>query len=554
MKIGYNKKTKQYVAKIPLLERRQAILLEKYRWKRVGQKEGITYFTTTDIHKILELEEHCVGSAKRRITDYKNKTNYAIQDSLKEDTDYRAPTPEGLDLFPFQHAGVEYALDRKHVLIADPCGLGKTVQAIAVSNLIQNRNRRLIICPASLKRNWSKEFQKWDTNDLTVGEVYSKNWVDTDVVIINPDILTNHIDNLKSCVWELVIMDESQMFTNFEAMRTELALGEDTIIAKKHVALSATPLRCRPRELWPICKKFDPEGLGRDEEEFYLRYCSAYYDGFGMNNLGSSNADELQQKMRSTFMVRRPKAVLKLPPKTSQIITLPSNGLENKIKAETEAFNEYKMAYLETIGMTTELYPMNDEDALIPEPLTEDINYNQQVEALSKPEITHTLYTLSTARKELAIAKSSMVIEFTKNIIKSRGKTILFCHHKEVATRLKEAFPDAGLITGDIKVKDRQEVVEKFQTDDSMDLIIGTIGAMGEGHTLTASNTVIFAELGSTPAQMTQAEDRPWRFGQENEVWIYHLVVDNSEDSRVVLSLTRNQRVVDNTLDSPEYI
>ena len=61
-------------------------------------------------------------------------------------------------------------------------------------------------------------------------------------------------------------------------------------------------------------------------------------------------------------------------------------------------------------------------------------------------------------------------------------------------------------------------------------MAILSITAASTGLTLTAADTVIFAELYWTPATMLQAEDRAHRVGQKNCVNIHYLIGKNTLD------------------------
>lgn len=57
-------------------------------------------------------------------------------------------------LFPFQRAGVAYALKQKRVIIGDEMGLGKTPQGIAVAvQAHAERLKTLVVVPPSLRVN-----------------------------------------------------------------------------------------------------------------------------------------------------------------------------------------------------------------------------------------------------------------------------------------------------------------------------------------------------------------------------------------------------------------
>lgn len=111
-------------------------------------------------------------------------------------------------------------------------------------------------------------------------------------------------------------------------------------------------------------------------------------------------------------------------------------------------------------------------------------------------------------------------------------------------------YPCAVALTGEVSSnKDRQAAVDRFQTDPKVKLFIGSIGAAGVGHTLTASSTVIFAELDWVPANISQAEDRCHRIGQHDQVLVQHLVLDGSLDARMATILVEKQDIADKALD-----
>jgi hypothetical protein len=98
----------------------------------------------------------------------------------------------------------------------------------------------------------------------------------------------------------------------------------------------------------------------------------------------------------------------------------------------------------------------------------------------------------------------------------------------------------------------RNEAVERFQNDTDIQYFIGSIQAAGVGLTLTASSHVVFSELDWVPGNVTQAEDRLHRLGQQNSVLVQHLVFDESIDARMAKTLVRKQTVIDATLDDPD--
>ena len=448
------------------------------------------------------------------VTRYRDN-DQAIADSQATDADIDIPVPAGLSYLPYQKAGIAYAIKRSSTLIGDEMGLGKTIQAIGVINATAPKTV-LVVCPASLKINWKNEMTKWLVADRDIqivnggGEQIPAN---PDVIIINYDVLSKHKDAINARTWDLVIMDEAHYIKNNTAARTKVAVG---IKANRKVVLTGTPITNRPIELQPIAGYLDPVTFG-NYFKFGVRYAGAHQINIGRKTVwdfnGSSNLDELQRVLRQSFMIRRKKdEVLKeLPEKVRQIIVLPNSDYSDQIKKEFETLAD-----------------------AVDETSSEDIEFEQ----------------MSGVRHETALAKVNDVVTHVAAI---DHQVVVMAHHKDVVDGIKAGLEAAGksvvTLTGDCNQAHRQNAVETFQAG-SADVFIGTIGAAGVGITLTSASHVVFAELDWVPGNMSQAEDRCHRIGQDSSVLVQHLVVDGSIDARLAQVLVGKQRVLDKALDN----
>lgn len=308
-------------------------------------------------------------------------------------TMFRPPVPEGLhprtgkpfEPFPYQCAGVEYVLQRKDTLIADQPGLGKSVVAVLAYNSDANIKRVLIVCPASLKEHWRREFNLWKTRQASVGiaetkyrekfqdgfykngeprfrtVVHDEWWPNTDVVIINYEQLGKFAKQINEQVWELLVADEAHALKTEDSGRTLFILGGSrlelvekgkkkkkrvwyrAIEASRRLFLTGTPMMNRPIELWPIAHAFDPDGLGKDKIDFGYRFCEGHFDPsrgkFGSYVFdGASNLTELGMKLRGSFMIRRLKkdVLPELPHKFRQVVILDSPEIREVVAREDE--------------------------------------------------------------------------------------------------------------------------------------------------------------------------------------------------------------------------
>lgn len=576
-----------------------------WTWNKV--RKG---WETPDVEKVRPLYKHAVGAAKEHLDNAENIRLAAVEASWAEDTSTEFPSPEGLTYMPFQKAGIEYAIKRDKTLIADPPGLGKTIQAIGVHNTLDTK-RILIVCPASLKVNWKREWEKWDVHHLTVGiaqsvvkrePVFEANgermrdhdgkpvtkvwtehvWPATDVVVVNYDMLEAFDDSIKKVDWDILICDEAHLLKSKKAIRSMCIFGGSAkarrkngvvvkpskeyvpITAARTLYLTGTPVLSRPLDIWNLIRSCDPKGLGKKKEDFEFRYCGAYYIGDYLDTSGSSNEEELGRLMRERFMVRRDKkSVLKdLPDKTREMIMLPQDGLEAPVKREQTRIEKALSAYETVLGLED-----NDNDfryikaieglsEKLAEALagqnSEEPNWDRAVRSLDGPD--QILFTeISEAREEVALAKIGMVVDHVNKLFEAEEPVILFAYHKSVVAALQERLEKmgmrVGIITGSVSPNKRQKVVDDFQ-DGLYDVILGNIMAMGTGFTLTRASIVVFAELDWVPAQIEQAEDRAWRHGQLNAVLIQHLVVDGSIEARMAEALLDKMGVIRATLDN----
>ena len=278
--------------------------------------------------------------------------------------------------------------------------------------------------------------------------------------------------------------------------------------------MTGTPILNRPRELWPLLHAIDPDGIGKNFMGYHRRYCGAEKTRYGWNFDGATNLPELSDNLRSSIMVRRLKAdvLTELPAKRRQLIELPQGDvLGDIIVAEKEAFEAI---------------------------------WDLKASAAKFTEISE---------KRLAVSRAKLpqVIEHVASLLESLDKIIVFAHHGEIVDALDEAFASRAVaVSGTTPPADRQALVDRFQTDPHCNVFIGTILAAGVGLTLTAAQTVIFAEFDWRPGMMEQAEDRARRIGQTGSVLIRYLVFDGSIDAKMAQTFVAKKDVADAALDS----
>jgi len=451
-------------------------------------------------------------------------------------SDFAPVVPSGEELMPFQRAGVERLTKRRANLLADDMGLGKTAQAVAYANMI-HPSFVLVICPASLKINWLREWRRWTTLSHEAKIASSTNFPNSPVVIINYDIVARNIEEITSRPWDLLILDECHMLKNLKAQRTKAIFGhrgKRGIWAPYKLALTGTPIVNRPIELFSTLRYLDPLGWP-SQFDYARRYCAAKRTRFGWDMSGSSRMDELQNRLRSTVMTRRTKdeVLPQLPDKVRQVLEFDADrGVKTALKKE----QDWLSAALTQLG------------AKDPENLTAE-EYREVVQ-LMKGGLRVAFEEMATVRREMAESKIPMIIEHLHDVLDADKKVVVFCHHIEVAKQLSEEFGKVAVtLTGSTLPPARQRAVDSFQNDPKVRLFIGNIRAAGVGLTLTAASHVVFAEMDWTPGNMTQAEDRCHRIGQKDSVLIQYLVLTGSLDAAMAKTLVSKSRVIERAVD-----
>lgn len=286
--------------------------------------------------------------------------------------------------------------------------------------------------------------------------------------------------------------------------------------------LSGTPMVNRPRELWPVIKLLKPK-LYRSFRQFADLHCKPRMTPWGWNFDGAANLDLLHKTLMKNLMVRRLKedVLLDLPPKQRFIVPL-----------EIEDRDQYNKAVNDFIVWLSSIDVSRGKRAA------------KAVELVKKNEI----------KRLVARLKLKSVMGWVDNFLEgSDQKLLLFAIHKSIVKELQSRYAKHCIvIDGDIPPKQRLAQVDAFQSQKKNRILIGNIQAAGVGLNATAASKVAFAELGWTPGEMNQCEDRSHRHGQTESVQSYYLVARDTMEEKLCELLDTKQKYSDETLDGIE--
>ena len=126
--------------------------------------------------------------------------------------------------------------------------------------------------------------------------------------------------------------------------------------------------------------------------------------------------------------------------------------------------------------------------------------------------------------------------ELVEDAVANGKKVVIFSNWTQMTDVVQERLSKkyrGVVITGDTKDAERMMNVNEFQHDDRCKYIVGTIGAMGTGLTLTAGTVEIFLDEPWNRALLDQAVDRCHRVGTKENITIYTLMCKNTIDERI---------------------
>jgi SWI/SNF-related matrix-associated actin-dependent regulator of chromatin subfamily A-like protein 1 len=449
----------------------------------------------------------------------------------------------GGEPYPFQKAGIAYLAEAERALLGDEPGVGKTIQALGVLQYLE-AFPALIVVPASLKLNWEREANKWIPGKKILviqGRDNGYDYANYDLVIINYDVIKAHQESLMEVEFKAIICDESHYCKNPKSLRSK-AVKKIAAEIKYRFLLTGTPVVNRPIELahqLDIINRLDDLG---GFFPFAKRYCEAYKSRFGWDFSGAAHLDELHEKMRASFYIRRTKdQVLKeLPSKTHAVIPV-----------EITNRREYEKAKEDTILWLGEQAEQDKEFlasiAHMPKDDQREAKWARRQEAEYKAAQAEVLVRINALRKLAMQGKLKSVIDWTRDFLESDEKLIIFAHHIEAQDAMLEEFPGTRIQSKDDS-ETRQANVDRFQDGDSQ-TIVCSLKAAGVGLTLTASSNVLFVEQGWTPADMDQATDRTHRIGQDSAVTAWHLLAKDTIDEDMYELIEKKRQVVDAVTD-----
>ncbi len=408
------------------------------------------------------------------------------------------------NLYPFQRSGVQFLTTVKQALIADEMGSGKTVQLIRALDR-QDAYPALIICPNTMKFTWQREFAVWAPDVKTIvidgGAVGRRKQIDQignekefQVGIINWESLRLHtrlapfgsirlsdkekeLKELNGIPWAAVVADEAHRAKEPKSKQTR-ALWAVSRNAQIRYAATGTPIANQPAELWSIMNFVAPLDFAA-KSKFVDRYCMLSWNTFGgMDIVG------IKPEMRDEFaaildprMIRRLKSVVlpHLPPKVYVQRDAPMTAKQKKVYKQMTDQMLAELKGGDVVAATNGLVRMTR--------LSQFASAFAEVDEEGKVKLAEPSNKLTALMEILDEAEGEQVVVFAE----SRQLIEL------AAIKLDKAKISFGEIHGNVPPEVRQLNIDAFQAGDLRVMLV-TMGAGGEGITLTAARIAVFLQ------------------------------------------------------------
>lgn len=405
-----------------------------------------------------------------------------------------------LKLRDYQREDVEFL--KKHnlrALIASAPGTGKT--ATAIKAIVETEGARpvLVVCPASVVRNWGREIKAWSpsssvllVDDMTTpiprlraGDLF---------VICSWSLLDGRVEEFSQVPFRTIVADEVHYAKSTETLRHQ-ALA-DLVPGVRHVLLlSGTPLVNRREEL-EVLHTF----LGEGEPPMLRRVLEDV-------------APDVPPKSRAYLNIR-----------------LPEKWAKEYEKADSDFANWLAVEKAKQLGLGAS---------------EEDVERILANEALVK---------IGYLRRIAGEGKVAAAVDWICRAVRVGEPVVVFLEHQAVLERLARGLTKNKVkhvvLDGNATAKQRQEAVDAFQRYE-IPVFIGTRAAK-EGITLTAARHLLFVERFWTSADEEQAEDRIRRIGQRSPTTVWFLHALDTVDDRVDEIVKTKRKVVREAIGSPD--
>ncbi|KAK3608200.1 hypothetical protein CHS0354_039216 [Potamilus streckersoni] len=516
---------------------------------------------------------------ERRIQILKERGEVSESESDEEfDGGLRVPGKIWSKLFNYQKTCVKWLweLDAQEAggIIGDEMGLGKTIEmisflaALRYSKLRDRTSSRtglgasIVICPATVMHQWVKEFLLWwptfrvailhSSGSYTGAEaelvksiIKSRGILITSysTLVLNQDCILPHN-------WHYVILDEGHKIRNPDV---QVTLCCKQFRTPHRIILSGSPIQNNLKELWSLFDFVFPGKLGT-LPDFMQHFAVPIVQGGYAN--ASAVAVQTAYKcacvLRDTinpYLLRRMKADVKidLPSKSEQVLfcrlTAEQKDVYQQYLDSRECQSILSGKFMVFAGLITLRKICNHPDLSTGGPrvyVGDDIGDDKTLqygyyERSGKMIVVKALLRLwkQQEHKVLLFSQSRQMLDILENFVKDEGYSY-------------------SRMDGTTPISARQPIIDRYNKDSNIYLLLLTTRVGGLGVNLTGANRIIIFDPDWNPSTDTQARERAWRIGQNRHVTIYRLITTGTIEEKIYHRQIFKQFLTNKVLKDPK--
>jgi len=440
---------------------------------------------------------------------------------LSSKTTARVPKGIRSELRPYQVEGFKFLAFLAHNqfggILADDMGLGKTLQTLSWLTWLklnlpasEPRFRALVVCPKSVTHVWRKEVEthasvlKISLYDPESHTAASWQQDDADLLVANYSQLRGHRELFHQVDWNVAVLDEAQYIKN-PSSQTAKAARE--LKARHRIALTGTPVENRATDLWSLFA-FAMPGLLGSKASFARQYRE-----------GEPQTPGRLARRVSHFMLRRTKkqVATDLPDRIEETLVCQMEGEQRSLYAA-----ELKLAQQSLLRIDS----------------ADDFQrgrFNILSSLLRLRQICCHPALISPEYASARSAKLESLLDLVAELREEGHKVLIFSQFVKMLNIISGALEKQDcphlMLTG--QSKNREELVDQFQSDQSKTAFLLSLKAAGSGLNLTAASYVVLYDPWWNPAVEAQAIDRTHRIGQRNTVNAYRLIAKDSIEQKI---------------------
>ena len=390
----------------------------------------------------------------------------------------------------YQEFGTRYILRQGKVLLGDEMGLGKTVQAIAamVSLRALGATHFMVVCPASVLVNWTREIAKFSALAVTPirggDQIALKRWMEQGGAAVTTYESISRFALPETFRFAMLIADEAHYVKNPAARRTQalLALRKK---AERVLFMTGTPLENRVEEMCFLVSCLRPDIAGEVKKMKYI-----------------SSAPQFREKLAPVYLRRTREDVLSELP---------------------ELIEKEQWCEMGALEWSQYMLSVAAQNFMAMRQVSWDVG-----------DLKHS-------------SKARRLLELCDDAKEDGRKIIIFSYFRETIRAVQGLLGKRALepITGSVSPKRRQEIVDAFTEAEDGTALICQVQAGGTGLNIQAASVIIFCEPQIKPSIENQAVSRAYRMGQLRSVVVHRLLCDNTVDERIMEILREKQDVFD---------